>query len=805
MLVSLRWLKDYIDIRMSPAELVDQLTMAGLEVEAVKEIGPLFKNVVVAMILSVRPHPAADNCFLCEVTTGESTFPVVCGAGNIRTGDVVPLAKIGATIPGDYTVMSSKIKGEISEGMLCSEEELGIGGDAAGIMILPGNLSIGEDLSKALDLEDTVLDIAITPNRSDCLSIIGIAREVAAITGLKLKYPDITVRESEEDINRITSVDILDPDLCPRYSARMIKNVAIKPSPFWMRQRLGAIGLRAINNIVDITNYVMMELGQPLHAFDFRFLEEGRIVVRRSRKGEIFTSLDDKERILGTDTLMICDGVKPVAIAGIMGGVNSEVKEDTKTILLESAYFAPSSIRKSAKLLGMVTDAAFRFGRGVDPEGVIGALNRAARFMAEISGGAVCKGYIDQYPKKVETASDIPFRIRRVNDILGTDINADESTRILKCLDMSAHRESDEIYRVTPPTYRVDITREIDLVEEVARLYGYDRIPVTLPPVSVVNVMKDRKKILSDSIRKILGGSGYSEVITYSFISPGLVDQLGFASEDERRKIVKIRNPLAEDQSIMRSTLIPGLLETMKKNANNGCFDLKVFEIGRVFFHHKEGELPIEKNMIGCMITGLRYDDLWSSKLYADFYDIKGCIENILDGLRISGLKFRSYYGEALLHSGKSCEVYVCDQLIGVVGEVHPDVLRRMDLKNLAYVFEIDLDILTNLFSGEVLYKDLPRFPSVVRDVAFVVGQEMEADKMLNLAVNMGKELLEKVSIFDVYSGKSIPHGKKSLGLRFTYRVADRTLTDDEVNQVHGGIVKSIIDVTGAKIRGEEN
>ncbi len=413
MLVSLRWLKDYVDIRISPAELVDQLTMAGLEVEAVKEIGPLFTNVVVAMILSVRPHPAADNCFLCEVTTGESTFPVVCGAGNIRTGDVVPLAKIGATIPGGYTIRSSKIRGEISEGMLCSEQELGIGSDAAGIMILPGNLSIGEDLSKALDLEDTVLDIAITPNRSDCLSIIGIAREVAAITGLKLKYPDITVRESEEDINRITSVDILDPDLCPRYSARIIKNVTIKPSPFWMRQRLEAIGLRAINNIVDITNYVMMELGQPLHAFDFRFLEEGRIVVRRSRKGEIFTSLDEKERILEADTLMICDGVKPVAIAGIMGGVNSEVKEDTKTILLESAYFAPSSIRKSAKLLGMVTDAAFRFGRGVDPEGVIGALNRAARFMAEISGGAVCKGYIDQYPKKVETASDIPLQNKK--------------------------------------------------------------------------------------------------------------------------------------------------------------------------------------------------------------------------------------------------------------------------------------------------------------------------------------------------------------------------------------------------------
>ena len=805
MLVSLRWLKDYIDIRISPAELVDQLTMAGLEVEAVKEIGPLFKNVVVAMILSVRPHPAADNCFLCEVTTGESTFPVVCGAGNIRTGDVVPLAKIGATIPGDYTIMSSKIKGEISEGMLCSEQELAIGSDAAGIMILPGDLSIGQDLSKALDLNDTVLDIAVTPNRSDCLSVIGIAREIAAITGLKLKYPDIVVPESEENINRVTSVDILDPDLCPRYSARIIKNVTIKSSPFWMRQRLETIGLRAINNVVDITNYVMIELGQPLHAFDFRFLEEGRIVVRKSRKGETFTSLDEKERILEADTLMICDGVKPVAIAGIMGGLNSEVKEDTKTILLESAYFTPSSIRKSAKELGMATDAAFRFGRGIDPDGVISALNRAAQFIAEISNGAACKGYIDEYPKKVETARNIPFRIRRVNDILGTNINAHESTRILECLDMSVHRENDEIYRVTPPTYRTDIIREIDLIEELARLYGYDHIPVTLPPVSVVPVMKDHKKILSDRIRKILGGSGYSEVITYSFISPVLVDHLGLSSEDKLRKTVKIRNPLSEDQSVMRSTLICGLLETMKKNANNGCFDLKIFEIGRVFFHHKEGELPIEKNMIGCLITGLRYDDLWSLKLNADFYDIKGCIENIFDSLRISGLKCRSDYRETFLHSGKSCNVYVRDQLIGFAGEVHPDVLMRLDLKNPAYVFEIDLDILATIFPDCVLYKDLPRYPSVVRDVAFIVDQETEADKILNLAMGVGKELLEKVNIFDVYSGKSIPHNQKSFGLRFTYRASDRTLTDDEVNQVHGGIVKSIVDLTGAKIRGDEN
>ena len=805
MLVSLKWLKEYVDIAISPSALVDKLTMAGLEVESMRTTSPSFRDVVVAKILSVTPHPQADRCYLCQVTTGEVTYPVVCGTGNVRSGDVVPLAKIGAVIPGGYTIRSSKIRGETSEGMLCSEQELGIGNDATGIMILPDNFPLGKNLSEALDLTDIIFDVAITPNRSDCLSIVGIAREIAAITGSRFTYPDMSVSESNEDIEKITSVQILDPDLCPRYSARMIKNVTIKPSPLWLRQRLEAVGLRAINNIVDVTNYVMMELGQPLHAFDFRFLEEGRIVVRRPREGEVFVSLDGKERILEADTLTICDGVKPVAIAGIMGGLNSEVKEDTETILLESAYFDPSSIRKSSKWLGMSTDAAFRFGRGVDPEGVVNASARAAQLIAEISGGTVCKGCIDGYPQKVEKAKDIPLRIKRVNDILGTDMNAGEVGNILKSLNMAVRGDNDGHYRVTPPSYRVDIEREIDLIEEVARLYGYDRIPVTLPPGSSVTVTKDRKEILRDRLREILQGSGYSEIITYSFISPGSMDVLGLAAGDERRRVVKIRNPLTEDQSVMRTTLVSSLLETMRKNAHTGCFDLKVFEIGRVFFHRRDGELPREKNVLGCLISGLLDNNIWLSKISVDFYDLKGCVENIFDGLKILNAEFRSDCRENFLHPGKSCGIYVGEQYIGFLGEVHPDVLLKLDLKNKAYVYEIDIDILTDFFSGEVFYKGLPRFPSVIRDVAFVIDKDMEADKMLNIASDMGKELLDKVCIFDVYSGRSITQGKKSLGLRFVYRAPERTLTDDEVSQVHSGIVKRIVDLTGAKIRGEGN
>ena len=400
MLVSLKWLKDYVDIELTAEELAHELTMAGLEVDEIKTIRPQFSGVVVAKILSVKPHPSADRLSLCNVSDGTENYPVVCGAKNIAAGDIVPLAKVGAVIPGGYTIKSSVLRGEKSDGMLCSEAELEIGDDASGIMHLPSDLPLGVPLETALNIGDTVFNVGVTPNRSDCLSMIGMAREVAAITGKKMKLPSVKIKESSEDINSLTSVKIVDADACPRYTARMIKNVKIGSSPVWMKTRLEAAGLRAINNIVDVTNFVMLEMGQPLHAFDFRFLEEGRIVVRKSKENEEFISLDGKSRTLPADTLLICDGVKPVAIGGIMGGLNSEVKEDTQVVFLESAYFNPPSIRRSARKLAMPTDAAFRFERGIDPEGVVKALNRAAQLIADLSGGSICKNYIDEYPEK---------------------------------------------------------------------------------------------------------------------------------------------------------------------------------------------------------------------------------------------------------------------------------------------------------------------------------------------------------------------------------------------------------------------
>ena len=805
MLVSLRWLKDYVDVELEPGELADRLTMAGLEVESVSEIRPEFVNVVVAKILSIRPHPGADKLSLCEVTTGDKICPVVCGAKNINVGDIVPLALVGATIPGGYTIKSSRIRGELSEGMLCSEDELGIGEDAAGIMMLPEGLSLGAILTDALDLRDTVFDIGITPNRSDCLSIIGIAREVAAITGKKLKLPGIVFTEAEENIRDITSIDILNPDLCPRYTARIIKDVKVKPSPRWMRLRLEAVGLRAINNIVDITNFVMMEFGQPLHAFDFRFLEDGRIVVRGAQEGEEFVSLDEKERVLRANTLMICDGVKPVAIAGIMGGLNSEVTDDTKTVLLESAYFDPISIRKTSKWLGMSTDASFRFERGIDPEGVVRASNRAAQLIAALSDGKICRNYIDQYPRMIKPVENIPLRVKKVNEILGTKIKAGEIRKTLKSLDMVVDKVDGGSYLVTPPTFRVDISREIDLIEEIVRIHGYDSVSTSLPAVSARSDIRNGEKTVEDKIRTVFTGQGYSEVINYSFTIPDSADILGFKKNDEGRKFVAIKNPLTEDQSVMRTGLVYGLLDTMRKNANAGCFDLRIFEKGKIYIAQKEGELPLEKERIAGLITGARYDDLWHGKeLLSDFYDLKGCVENLFDVLMVRDVKFKSGTDVPMLHPGKSCGIFVGDEEMGFIGEVHPEVLEKMDLKRSAQVFELDYDFLATHYTESTFSKEISRFPTSARDVAFLVSKDLEGGRILDLAIGEGKELLEKAAIFDVYYGKGIPEGMKSLALRFTYRSSDRTLTDDEVNKVHDGIVRSIVGLTGAKIRGKE-
>lgn len=802
MLVSLKWLNDYVDIEIAPEELADKLTMIGLEVDEIKKIRPQFSGVVVAKIISVKPHPSADRLSLCDVSDGSETVKVVCGAKNIAAGDMVPLARVGAEIPGGYKIKSSVLRGETSDGMLCSEAELEIGDDASGIMHLAKDLSPGLPLETALNIGDTVLDVNVTPNRSDCLSMMGIAREVAAITGKKLKRPVVKIKECSEDIHSMTSVKIIDSDLCPRYTARIIKNVEIRPSPVWMKSRLEAAGLRSINNIVDVTNFVMLELGQPLHAFDFRFLEEGRIVVRKSRDNEEFISLDEKIRKLPPDTLLICDGVKPVAIGGIMGGLNSEVKDDTRIILLESAYFNPSSIRRSARKLGMPTDAAFRFERGIDPEGVVRALNRAAQLIADLSGGSVCKNYIDEYPQNVPTAQNIPLRMERIRQLIGTEIGAKDVVRILRSIDMVVRPGGKGKYFVTPPTCRVDILREIDLIEEIIRLYGYENVPVTLPDVSVREMDVISRLELEERIRQLLIGNGFTEVVNYSFGTPLAADVLSLSENDHRRHFVRINNPLGEELSAMRTTLVHGLLETARKNTNNGSYDLKIYEMGRTFFKRGDGELPEEKNTLAGLITGKITDDFWSTNRDVDFYTLKGSLENIFYDLKIDQCKYVAATDEPYLHPGKACRIIFNEEQIGYLGEIHPDIRQKYDFKNNVYIFEINMDIIDRLFAGhKIAYRELSRFPEVTRDVAFLVPDAMEAEKMINAILQQKEDLLENVSIFDVYKGKGLQEGTKSLGLRFSYRATNRTLTDAEISSLHEKILKNTLSLTGAKIR----
>jgi len=602
-------------------------------------------------------------------------------------------------------------------------------------------------------------------------------------------------------VSLLSSVTIEDADLCPRYTARLIQNVTIGGTPVWMKTRLEAAGLRAINNVVDVTNFVMLEMGQPLHAFDFRFLEEGRIVVRKSKPGEEFISLDEKSRLLPENTLLICDGKKPVAIAGIMGGLNSEVKEDTRTILLESAYFNPASIRRSSRSLGMPTDAAFRFERGIDPEGVVRALDRAAQLIAELSGGEVCRNYLDEYPAKIKAVDNIPLRMDRVRQVIGAGVPAREAVRILKSIGMALRREGKGAYRVTPPSFRVDIEREIDLIEEIARLYGYHLVPSTLPSVSVSETETIPRLALEERVRRLLTGSGYSEIINYSFSSPDSAEALGLSPEDERHRFVVIKNPLTEDQSIMRTTLVYGLLETLKKNLRNASFNLKLFEIGRTFFKRHDGELPEERNILAALAAGKVSDDLWGSKVSVDFYDLKGSLENIFQDLKMDSCRCRTETPEPFLHPGQSCGVYMGDVRIGFLGKAHPEVLKKMDIKSDAYLFEINLDLLGEQTGRRIRYRELSKFPAVQRDVAFVLPESMESEKMLEIVLSQHEDLLENVSIFDIYTGKGLEERTKSLGLRFSYRALDRTLTDAEINSIHNRIVQNTVQQTGAKIR----
>ena len=824
--VTLNWLKNYIDFEFSPRELADRLTMLGIEVESVKRLGAELEGVVVGSVGAIKPHPNADKLVLCQVDIGESEeLQIVCGAPNVREGMLAPVATIGTTLPIGLTIKRAKLRGETSHGMLCSEKELGLAAqlasaynmaeDAAGLMELPTDTPLGTSLSEVLGLDDVVFELEITPNRPDCLSLIGVAREIRAETGNALKLPQVDFNEDETDIRELTSVTIEAPDLCPRYAARVIRDVKVGESPAWLQQRLESVGIGVINNIVDITNFVLMEYGQPLHAFDYHKLTENRIVVRRAAAGENITTLDEIDRELTSDMLVIADAEKPVALAGIMGGYDSEITETTADVLLESAYFNPSSIRATAKALGVSTEASYRFERGADPGIVLAALDRAAQLITEFAGGTICKGIIDVYPGSPpvtgkggeQPLTEIQLRPERVNFILGTTLDTSEMVQILSNLgfDLKANGtgnyqagEETSPLQVTVPTFRSDITREIDLIEEIARVHGYDNIPTTLPkgdiPVPAPNPSTEVRK----RIKHFLLAAGMMEAINYSFCAPNCFDKIRLNADDPLRRTLKLQNPLSPEMSVLRTTLLPNLLDNAQHNRNHQIDTIALFEIGSVFIHNGEQKEP---ERVTGILAGQIGDGVYSNPYREpDFYDIKGFVEGILQVCGIVNYTLQKT-DTPTFHPGRNAAVLLDDRQLGTFGEAHPEVLENYDLPYKAYLFDFDMEALVDTAIFAKRFEPIPVYPKVERDLAIVVDKELLSDMPTALIYTTGGELVESVRLFDVYEGEQVPEGKKSLAYAITYHSATETLTDKAVNALHDKVVKRLNQELGAELR----
>ena len=797
---TLSWLKDYVDFDASPEELAERLTMSGLEVESLEYLGKGLEEIVVAQILTISPHPNAPKLLLCVVSDGTNNYKIVCGAKNMGVNDKVALAKPGTRLPKSVkfpegiTIESTGIRGELSEGMLCSEVELGIGEYDEGIIVLPEPSEVGSSIVKPLGLDDVVLEIGVPPNRPDCLSVIGIAREVAAAFGSELKYPKFRLLEDGDDIDRLAAVDVLDSEGCPRYSCRVITNVNIAPSPNWLKTRLENSGIRSINNIVDVANFVLLEWGQPLHAFDYDLIEGHKIIVRSANEGEVIETLDGLERVLTNEDLLICDATKPIAIAGVMGGAGTEVSYTTRKILLESAFFSPVRVRRTSKRTNLKSESSYRFERQVDINGVIKALDRASELMRGLAGGAISSGAIDVYPSPV-SRREIKLSAKGLNNLLGTEIKPDEIKKIMERLDIEGRAAKGEELTFMIPTFRVDITREVDLIEELARHYGYNKIPTTLPSVVMKTEGLKIEKIIENRIKQILTSYGFLEVINYSFDDP---EYLGLFNSTQPLEIL---NPLSNEGSVLRTSLFSGLMRNVSLNLNRQINDIRVFEIGRVYIPEGNG-LPKEITKIVVAATGERQEELWE-KAEFDFYDLKGVLERIFELHSLAKrLRFEQTKQVGFLHPGKSSRVLIQDEEIGFLGQLHPEILEKMDISQRVYVFEINLDKLAGYYIREELqFRPIPRFPFVRRDIAIVVDEELPVGDIVGEIRRVESELIEDIGVFDVFKGGAVEKGKKSVAVSMILRATDKTLTDEDANELQAKALERLNLAFGAELR----
>ncbi len=801
MKVSLSWLQSYLPTTTDPQTLADGLTMAGLEIEAVTERYAFLESVVVGRVDAVNPHPNADRLVVCDVNAGDRQVTVVCGAPNVIEGMLTPLALPGTILPDGRQIEKGVIRKVASEGMLCSAVELGLGQDSSGLMVLPEVVAVGDNLAKALNLSDAVFEIDMTPNRADCLSVLGVAREVAVLEEEVVQYPQVDIHEPDGPVHDKVSVTIEAPDLCPRYAAALLENVTIGPSPDWLCDRLLSVGQRPINNVVDITNFVMLEQGQPLHAFDFKRLAKSQIIVRCATEGELFTTLDGKERKLSDETLMICDGEKPVAVGGVMGGLNSEIESDTTTVLLESASFNPASIRKTARQFGLSTDASYRFERGVDRKSAVRALERATQLMVEICGADRVEGVVDIYPQPYQP-NIIDLNAAKANRVLGTDLTASQMAAMLTSIEFDVTHPNDETLQVTAPSYRMDMARPEDLMEEIARLWGYNKIPTTYPSADRGAQPSAPAVGFRDKTQDLMVGWGFDEVVAYTFNASAEYGQLNLSPDHELRRWVPLLNPLTEDQGVMRTSLLPGLLGTVKHNFTQQLKDLRLFEVGKTFFHTQKDQLPKEKELLSVMWTGARDKPSWYNRGKSescDYFDIKGLADTLFATLKIGAVQFvRPQEGAyPYLQPNASAAVEVDSVVFGAVGVIDPAVTRHWDIDQPVMWLELDMTLLASAAPITRTATPISRYPATARDLTVIVDQEMEVaqlmDHLKDQVARSRNALVETIDLLDIFAEDPIPAGKKSVTLRLTYRSFEGTLKDKVINVMHAEITQTLI------------
>ncbi|MFO7814786.1 MAG: phenylalanine--tRNA ligase subunit beta [Halanaerobiales bacterium] len=802
MQVPYNWLKTYLDFPYTPEELSHRFTMAGLEVEELEYLGQGLEDIKIGKIIEIKNHPNADKLKICKVDTGGQILQMITGAPNVRVDLKVPVAEVGVTLPTGMEIEKTELRGEVSEGMICSKDELGLQeARASGIMILPDTAQIGEKFIEFKGLDEYVLNLDLTPNYARCLGLLGIAREVKAMLPEPpaINKPKIKIEEDKSDhIEERAEIKIEDEELCPRYAGRVIKDVEIKPSPKWMQRRLKAAGIRPINNIVDITNYVLLEYNQPLHAFDLDKIKEGKIIVRRAQQNERVMTLDQVQRTLDDETLVITDPEKIIAVAGVMGAANSEVTHQTNDIFLEAAYFEPTSIRKTARKLGLPSEASHRFERGVDIERVIEAGNRAAYLMQEYAEGTVAKGVLDNYPLPYQDKM-IEVSLAKVNRLLGISLEKDKIEEMLKRLEIKVVEKGEDYLKVKVPSYRNDVEQDADLIEEIARIYGYNKIPTTRPKTNEVG-QRTRKQKIEKEIKKLMNAAGLDEIITFSLTGPENYKDLKLPEEHRYKNWVRIKNPLNKAFGLLRTSLLPGLIESIATNAKRQIEQVRYFEIGRTFINQGVRERPLEKTKLAAGSMGAGRD-IWAQNA-PDFYYLKGALEEMFKRLNLSiGLEFVRGQ-EVFMHPGRTAEIRYKNKKIGIIGELKPKVIDNYDLKKRTAVTELDLATLfAEVEIGDYLFEMLPKHPAVDRDLAIMISEDVPVREVLNLINNTDHKILKEAELFDIYQGEQIPEGEKSIAFKLLFQAPDHTLTDQEVNEVVNKIVANLENKYDAEIR----